>query len=367
MQDSTFINTSSFRVVLNGKSLDPWIVRTIQGISVVDELNRPSMFTLKLALLVHVNQSSSRGETLFNVDDSFFDQFAPGATVDIYMGAPTQQRLVSGVVTALDSDFDNISLLEITGFDRLYYLRLGKNTKSYENVRDSDMVREIAGTSSLRTDVGETEFVHPYVIQNNISDYAFLLERADRLGYEISVDDFTLSFRESAENEQPELSLTFGRELHSFSASMKALEEGSDFEVRGWDYRSRLPVSGTASAGDETYKMIPGSSPRKTNRRSGFEISREGIGPSSLSVVNDTVQDEKEAESIARAGYNRMLHNFVRGEGKTEGNTSIRKGRTLALKGLGPKFSGVYYVTSSTHTWDREGYITKFKVRRTVI
>jgi len=36
----------------------------------------------------------------------------------------------------------------------------------------------------------------------------------------------------------------------------------------------------------------------------------------------------------------------------------------VKVRGVGARFSGVYFVTESTHTIDEKGYSTRFKARR---
>jgi phage protein D len=55
---------------------------------------------------------------------------------------------------------------------------------------------------------------------------------------------------------------------------------------------------------------------------------------------------------------------FITGEGTAIGNTDIRAGEVVELNGLGKRFSGLYYVTSSTHEVGPKGYRTRFNVGR---
>jgi hypothetical protein len=60
------------------------------------------------------------------------------------------------------------------------------------------------------------------------------------------------------------------------------------------------------------------------------------------------------------------LNNRLTGSGSTIGDTRIRAGRVIDLQGLGEQFSGLYRVTSATHTIDGSGYRTSFEVRKEV-
>ena len=60
------------------------------------------------------------------------------------------------------------------------------------------------------------------------------------------------------------------------------------------------------------------------------------------------------------------LNNRLTGSGSTIGNPDIKPGKVINLAGLGSQFSGLYRITSATHTFDSGGYKTNFKVRKEV-
>jgi phage protein D len=60
-----------------------------------------------------------------------------------------------------------------------------------------------------------------------------------------------------------------------------------------------------------------------------------------------------------------MALGFITGEGVAIGNTDLRAGTVVKFAGLGQRFSGSYYVTSTVHTYSpSRGYRTEFSVRR---
>ena len=60
------------------------------------------------------------------------------------------------------------------------------------------------------------------------------------------------------------------------------------------------------------------------------------------------------------------LNNRLTGSGSTIGNPAIKASRVIELKGLGAQFSGLWRITSATHTFDGGGYRTAFEVRKEV-
>ena len=51
---------------------------------------------------------------------------------------------------------------------------------------------------------------------------------------------------------------------------------------------------------------------------------------------------------------------------RTHGLPSLCAGVKVNIEGIGARFSGTYYVTSTTHTLGESGYITRFDARREV-
>jgi phage protein D len=82
-------------------------------------------------------------------------------------------------------------------------------------------------------------------------------------------------------------------------------------------------------------------------------------------AVLDPPDTPEEAELLARGRFNDLAFGFVTGEGTCIGNPLVTAGTVVELKELGARFSGAYYVTSSTHTVStRKGYTSHFSVRR---
>jgi len=60
------------------------------------------------------------------------------------------------------------------------------------------------------------------------------------------------------------------------------------------------------------------------------------------------------------------LNNRLTGSGSTIGDPRIKASRVIRLNGLGDEFSGLYRITSATHTFDAGGYRTSFQARKEV-
>ena len=350
MTAETQLSGGTYKITLNGSELSGELFQGMERIVVEDEVNLPAMFVLTFNIVNFID-GAYRGIDLetFKLDDE----------IKVFMGMDQTEEMMVGEITALEPTFGAHSSMEIRGFDRLHKLRFGRFRRSFLEMKDSDIASSIASDVGLSPDVEDTGTTHAYLFQNNQTNYEFLRSRAKRIDYEMTVLDKTFLFKPSQEDKSPEITLENGIDLESFTTRLKVITEGSEVEVRGWDGTSKEEISSTAAGGSERSKM--------GGKESGFEIS-EAVSSSPVAIVDNAVVDATDAENLGKAHYNKMIKQFISGEGISHGNPHIRAGKTIEIKGIGERFSGAYYVTSSKHTFTVGGsYTTKFKVRRTGI
>ena len=194
-----------------------------------------------------------------------------------------------------------------------------------------------------------------YLFQNNQSDLEFLLYRAKRIRYEVFVNDKTLFLKPARESDSVSMSLEYRVDIDDFSVKLSAQYEGSEFEVKGWDFKKKESLSAKAQKGNEISPM--------SAKESGMKMTESAFGSFSSALVDEYLVDTADAEQVAIARYNTQLVESVTGEGRCAGIPELRAGKTIEIKGVG-RFSGTYYVTATTHTIDERGYYTSFKVRR---
>lgn len=266
--------------------------------------------------------------------------------------------LIKGEVTALEPEFaqDEAPTLKVQGYDLLHRFRRGRKTKSYLRLKDSDIASQIASGLGLSAQVEDTGVTHEYLLQDNMTDIDFLLERALRIRYELLIEDGTLHFREAANDKNQAVSLEYGRTLRCFYPRLSTATQVSEVLVQGWDAMTKKAITGRARSGDEVSKM--------GGRRLGASITESAFFAARNVITDKPVFSEGEANQIARGKFNDMAVEFITGEGTAVGNKDIKAGTVVELKKLGERFSGLYYVTSATHTIDATGYSTKFTAER---
>jgi len=349
LAEDSLVKTGVFKLFHNGSAISDELLSAIEKVVVEDEINLPSMFVIDFNI-VDFENGSWRGIDL--------EQFKLGDEIKVLMGMDETTEMLVGEIASLEPTFGSRSTMQIRGFDRLHKLRFGTWRRSFKEMKDSDVASTIASDAGLTPDVESTDTTHEYLFQNNLSNFEFLCSRARRINYEMLVKDKTFTFRKSKEDKAPELTLTLFSELDQFSARLKTITQGSKIEVRGWDVKKKEEITASAEAGSENSKM--------DGNESGYELSESAFGASETAIVGSVVVDSADAENQAKARYNTLLKSFLSGEGEGPGNALIRAGITVEIKGVGERFSGTYYVTSSVHSFGFDsGYTSKFRVKRT--
>jgi len=343
-------DTPDFKVLVDGGELAPEIALDILDVEVCHHLDGPDSFAVTFTIW-----DSDRQE-LKHFDDG---PLAPGAKVEIRAGyADRLSSLIEGEVTALEPEFPDTAAptLRLVGYDSLHRLRRGRRTRTFLAMKDSEIAQKVARELGLGARVDDSGVTHEYVLQNNRSDIDFLLERARRIRYELTVRDGTLFFRKAANDQSPVMTLLYGQTLRSFHPRLSTLGQLSEVVVQGWDVKTKEPLEGRATAGAERARM-GGKLGTATSESAFFST----VGP----VVDKPVASAGEAEQIAKARFEDLSMRFLTGEGLAIGEASIRAGDVVELQGLGRRFSGRYYVVRSEHRVNaQEGYTTRFSVER---
>ncbi|WMW25087.1 contractile injection system protein, VgrG/Pvc8 family [Methanolobus sediminis] len=336
-----------FKIKVDGNELSAKSMASVESVIFEEELNTASMFILKLA----TSDFEKGGWQHVDLKD-----FHLGSEIKLYMGMDDLVLMIAGEVTSLKPTFsESFSTIEIRGYDRLHRLRFGTKRRTFVDVKDSDIASSIAGEWGLSAKVEDTGTVHPHIYQNNQNDLEFILQRAKRIRYELFVDDRTLHFRSPKESDPASLVLEYRVDLEEFSADLSARYEGDEIVVQGWDYIKKKQVSATSKSERSMSTM--------NVKNNGTNMTESAFGKFSSYIVDEHPVDNFDAEKLAVARYNKHLVGSVTGDGKCTGIPKLRAGNTIEIKGIG-RFSGTYYVTSTSHVIDYSGYKTSFKVRR---
>jgi phage protein D len=283
-----------------------------------------------------------------------------GKPIKIQMGAGSAAGSVfNGRIMAIEGRFPHQRPPEILVMaeDRLQDLRMTRRTRTFDNMSDSDLFRQIASQQGLQANIDVSGPTHKVLAQVNESDLAFLRERARAVDAEVWVDDKQLNVVARSKRKFNDVILTYGQGLFEFSALADIAGQVSSFSVTGWDDSAKQAIS---------YKATSSALGTDVNGDAGgSSILQQALGQRDQQVVHALPFTSQEAQAAAEAHYRRTARRFVTGHGVADGDGRIQVATVLELKGLGPLFNGKYYVVAVRHLFDPTyGYRTWFEVER---
>lgn len=286
-----------------------------------------------------------------------------GKTLSVEIGPHgASSPVFAGRITGIEAVFPPARPPEIMVLaeDRFQDLRMERRTRTFEDVTDADVIRQIATQHGLTAEVDVDGPTHRVLAQVNQSDLAFLRERVAAIDAELWIDNRTLYAQARTRRNAGSVTFTYGQNLTEFSVLADLAHQRSAVQVSGWDVAGKEAIDVEASESVIAAELRGG--------RSGSAVLGQALAARRERIVSATPLSRDEAQKMAEARYRERARRFVTGSGVVDGNIKIRVGATVELSGLGPFFDGPYYVTRARHTFTQEeGYRTAFDAERPAI
>lgn len=289
-----------------------------------------------------------------------------GTQIEICVGYGDHKRLpamIKGVVTEVSTSFSESGSPEllVAGYDNLFPLTLGKRSRSWVNVSDSDVVQLIAGGHNLKARVQSTKEKHAKIEQNQESDIEFVKKLAQRNNYEFYVDaDGTFQFGPPQDTSRGVVTLRWGEGLLSFKPEANLAAQVTEVEVYGWDPDTKKVIVGKAQAGSDESGKEGGQEAGGTKLK---RVSPKGA----VLQLRQPVFTEAEARRRAEAILNDHAKRFLTGEAEAIGLTELVPDANVDIDNVGQPFSKTYYIEQATHKVDGGGYRTRLKLKEAVL
>ncbi len=247
--------------------------------------------------------------------------------------------IFDGEITALEAEIDrDRSTTIVRGLDPAHRLQRGTNTETHLDVTYGDIVGKVAQRRGLQQgDGGTNTVVHEAVVQWNQTDWEFLSTLAAEIGHEIVVAERKLHLREPGESsagppagrlsgpDDPR-KLVAGANLLRLRATVSGAEQVEEVEVRGWDYKSKEAVTGTAKASDTA---------RSASAGTGAATLAEALGGGTLVKSDLPVESNETAQDAADSLIEQLGSAAAELEGTATGDPALRAGVSISLAGTG--------------------------------
>lgn len=360
---ATYIAEPTLKI--DGQPASTSLMEDLLQIVVEESLHLPGMFTLVIRndyFPVREGDNPWLYDKTFTIGKSIEIGLKSSTTESDEFSDVVEETLLTGEITAIEAHFNPESQapILIRGYDVSHRLHRGRYSRSFQNMKDSDIVKQIIGEVGISAGTiddtgGPYGFGDPvgYVFQENQTNMEFMQERAARHGFELFVQNGKLNFRKPVAGNS--LSLKWLKDITSFQVRISSAEQVNSVEVRGWNYQTKQAIVSTKSA--QTTQVITA-----TDQGKGKTASTAFKSSPKMIVVNQPVSSSQESDEIAQALFNELSGEYVHADARAEGNPDVRPGKVVRLTDMG-KYSGQYYVTETRHIFQERVYVTEFSVR----
>jgi hypothetical protein len=307
--------------------------------------------------------------------------YAPGPLEEVFVGE------IIGVEPSFPAS--GMPTIRVTAQDYLQRLQRGTKDRSFRikipsignfPLPDSLVAALVSGTNELIPDldpVGGTlstliglatflafpQFAQMAVRkQSGVNDFQFLSEVAKENGWQMYIDHTAqphgrvLKFQFLIQDYAPSLTLTWGHSLTDFTPRLTTVGEIEGVSARVWVDSIKRDFVITLNWDYDRAMFNLSIAP-------GGELG-ELLGPGDTTTIKPTSYATAPRKILTELLP--KLNNRLTGSGNTVGNPTIKASRVVRLEGLGDQFSGLYRITSTTHTFDGGGYKTSFQARKEV-
>lgn len=352
-----------FEVKIGGRAQAQTVIRDILSVSYKENLQDIDSFEL------NVNNWDAATRDFKYSDGDLFD---PGQELELWMGYYGKENLrlmIRGQITGLHPTFPSGggSALAVSGLNVLHKLRTEQKSETYEKMTDSEVARKIASRLGIKieTNPAPDEERFDYLIQDNQYDIIFLMERARRAGYELYVKEQgesgksqppVLVFGRSLDVPRPTYDLRYGRSLIEFKPDLTTANQIGEVTVRGWDRLNKKKIEEKATRKEISVKGV-GAAGNQAAIEQAFNQRKEVI-------ATKPIETAQEAKRLALRTLEENAKDMVKASASTVGLPDLRAGSVVNIDGAGKRFSGRYFVTSTTHNIGDGGYTTQFECRR---
>lgn len=300
-------------------------------------------------------------ESLLYLDGRYLDF---GKRLKVAIGAPRQQRFIfDGFISALEIQFAEAREPEccVKAEDKLMDLRMTRRSRTFENMSDQQIAEDIASEHGLRTDMNVQGPQFNQIQQCNMSDLAFLRDRARLLQAELWLTEETLHFSTRDNRQGSSMTLIRGTDLIQVRVSADLAHQRTKVHVVGYDATNAETIDESAGEDAVTAEVQGG--------RTGVAVLQTAFGERLSKRVMEVPLDGTEASAWAEAEMRRRARRFVTVNAIAIGKPELIVGSLVTLEQVGQPFEGDgYYVTKVQHTFSlAHGHRTLFEAERATI
>lgn len=332
----------SCTVSCNGSPISAEI--KIVSVEIIKSVNR-----ISTAVLVIGDGDMPSGS--FPVSDT--DTFKPGTEIEIQLGYSQQTNSVfTGVITKHSVKImgPDQARLVVECKDPAIAMTVARKNANFFNKSDKDVFQALIGEyTALRAKISfDSATKHTSLVQFNVSDWDFMITRAEANGLLVSVDAGVVNIAAPSAAKEAALKVTYGIDLIDFSADLDARYQYSSVTACGWDLASQQIQEGSASTQALT----------KQGNIDGSTLA-DVLGVTDYRLQSGAPQDVGFLTTWAKAQQTKSELARIRGHVSFQGSHLAKVAELIELAGVGERFNGRAFISSVCHTFEDGNWVTR--------
>lgn len=269
------------------------------------------------------------------------DLFIPGKELEIRAGYNNiEESIFKGIIIRHGLEVsEKASKLTIELKDPAVKMTVGRKNKYFFESKDSEIIEEVIGNySGLSAEVEATTATHPEMVQYYVTDWDFILTRAEVNGKITLIENGKVKMVKPETSASAKLELLYGTNVVEFQAEIDARTQYSASKGMSWDLAN------------QELREVEGSDPGMDfqSNLSGSELA-DVIGLSDFRLQHSGGLDDQEIQAWADAKMMRSRLSKIQGQVKILGDNTIHPGDMVSLAGFGDRFNGKAFVSSVYH------------------
>lgn len=332
----------SQKVLINGATLSGEV--RVNAISVSTVHNKISTATI----VIHDGDVASREFKLSNSDT-----FKPGNEIEIKLGHHGDVETVfKGIITkhALKCKQNVSSYLFVEARNKAVKLTIGRKNKYFTDKKDSEMIEQVSKAAGIKTNIPATSVTHKEMVQYYVSDWDFILHRAEANGMLAFTDLNELVIAAPNADSSPVLTATYGDNIFEFETEMDARRHFKSIKTYSWN-----------AAEQKIEQSEEGKFSFASNGNLSDSDLSKVIGLSELSLHHAGDIKDLELNQWANAYAMKNKLSKLCGRIKVIGNTKVKPGTVVSIKGISDRFNGNVYVTGVQQQFSLNNWFTEIQ------
>jgi Rhs element Vgr protein len=341
---------TSFTIFLNGSLLPMDLI--VYKISTYEEVNKIARAKIEII----------GGDTALHLfPESEETTFEPGIEVKISLGFDQLNEVVfSGIIVKHSisikpgyqiASYKNLVVLECA--DKAIAMTYQKTSEIFNNKTDSDIITSLITAKGVTKKITSTTYSHPFLIQNEMTNWDFLLLRAKANGFIVfnSQGKLTVGKPEPAAGSMSKSTLIYGDNITDFEGEIDATTQLQEVSAGTFNPYTHAAVSQTGSE--------PTGFPAQGNLTG--KVLGTVASPPILKMIYNSPMLSSELKVYADALLVLSRIQRIRGTITFRGLNKFLLGGIVSLKGFGSHFDGDTLITGIEHTMADGIYLTKIK------